>query len=194
MYKVLIAVDDTKASKAVLSTFYNLVRRPEGVVLLHVERLAGRSLMIDMLGDAEMATLKESLKGTEYKDALDEKADKILNYYKTELESDGIVSVTTVTRAGHPAEEILKVANEEGVELILLGHNGRKGLNRLIAGSVADDVRKSAKVPVLVAQRPSMCEEPYSWRDAITAVTVTTAIVLGLFIFGAICQRGTFIH
>jgi nucleotide-binding universal stress UspA family protein len=194
MYKVLIAVDDTKASKAVLSTFYNLVKRPEEVVLLHVERLAGRSLMIDMLGDAEMSTLKESLKETEYKDALDERADRILNYYKNELESDGIVSVTKVMRAGRPAEEILKVAEEEGAELILLGHNGRKGLNRLIAGSVTEDVRKGAKVPVLVAQRPLMCEEPYSWRDAVTAVTLTTAIVLGLFIFGVICQRGTFIH
>jgi len=34
--------------------------------------------MVDMLGDAELSTLKESLNGTEYKDSLDEKADKIL--------------------------------------------------------------------------------------------------------------------
>jgi nucleotide-binding universal stress UspA family protein len=193
MYKVLISVDDTKASKAVISTFHNLVKRPEVVVLLHVERLAGRSMMIDMLGEAEMSTLKESMEGTEYKEALDKRAEKILDYYRSEFGS-GAAEVTTVIRTGRPAEEIVKVAEEQGVDLILLGHDGRKGLNRLISGSVADDVRKSAKVPVLVAQRPLMCEEPYSWRDAIAAVTVTTAIVLGLFILGEILQRGTFIH
>lgn len=194
MNKVLIAVDGTKASKAVLYTFYNLVRKPDSVVLLHVERLGGRSLMIDMLGEAEMSTLKESMTGTEYKDELDEKANRILNFYKNELEDSGKLNITTVVRAGHPAEEILKVAAEEGAELILLGHNGRKGLNRLISGSVADEVQKNATVPVLIAKRPMMCEEPYSWRDAVTAITVTSAIVLGLFLLGTLLQRGAFIH
>lgn len=194
MNKVLIAVDGSKASKAVVSTFHNLVRQPESVILLHVERLAGRSLMVDMLGDAEMSTLKKSLTGTEYKDSLDEKAEKILNYYKSELENGSTVRVTTKIRAGHPGDEILKVAAEEGVELILLGYSGRKGLNRLISGSVAQEVQKNAKVPVLMAHRPLMCEEPYSWKDAYTAVTVTTAIMLGMFLLGIILQNGTIIH
>jgi nucleotide-binding universal stress UspA family protein len=150
--------------------------------------------MVDMLGDAEMSTLKKSLTGTEYKDSLDEKAEKILNYYKSELENGSTVRVTTKIRAGHPGDEILKVAAEEGVELILLGYSGRKGLNRLISGSVAQEVQKNAKVPVLMAHRPLMCEEPYSWKDAYTAVTVTTAIMLGMFLLGIILQNGTIIH
>jgi hypothetical protein len=137
-----------------------------------------------------MSTLKESLTGTEYKDALDKKAQKILDYYKDELEDSGAVNVTTKIRAGHPSDEILKVASEEGVELILLGYSGRKGLNRIIAGSVAQEVQKNAKVPVLMAKRPLTCEEPYSWRDAITAVSVTTAIVFSLFLLGTFLQRG----
>jgi len=59
MKKVLIAVDDTKASKAVLTTFHNSVQHSEVVILMHVERLQGRSLMIDMLGEAEIATLRD---------------------------------------------------------------------------------------------------------------------------------------
>jgi nucleotide-binding universal stress UspA family protein len=187
--KLLIAVDGTKASTAVLSTFHNLVTKPENVVLLHVEKLEGRSAMIDMLGDAEMSTLKESLSGTDHKDALDEKAEKILNYYKRELESSGTISITTKIRAGHPCDEILKVAAEENVDLILLGNSARRGFNRFIAGSVARDVQKHTKVPVLVAKRPLSCEEPYSWRDAIAAVSVTSAIVFGLFLFGTLVHR-----
>lgn len=189
MNKVLIAVDGTKASTAVLSTLYNLVRKPEKVILLHVEKLEGRSAMVDMLGDAEMSTLKESLSGTDYKMALDEKAEKILNYYKRELDGSGILSITTEIRAGHPSDEILKVAAEENVDMILLGNNARRGLNRIIAGSVAGEVRKHTNVPVLVAKRPSLCEEPYSWRDAIAAVSVTSVVVLGLFLFGIFVQR-----
>ncbi|HUO77110.1 MAG TPA: universal stress protein [Thermodesulfovibrionales bacterium] len=189
MNKVLIAVDGTKASTAVLSSFYNLVKKPEQVILLHVQKLQGRSLMLDMLGDAEMSTLKESIAGTEHKDALDEKADKILNYYKGELQDSGTVSITTEIRAGHPCDEILKVADEENVDLILLGNSGRRGLNRLISGSVAREVQKHTKVPVMVAKRPSTCEEPYSWKDAIASVSITSAIVLALFIFGTFVGR-----
>lgn len=189
MSKILIAVDGTKASSAVLSTFYNLVTKPEQIVLLHVEKLEGRSAMIDMLGDAEISTLKESLAGTDHKHALDEKAEKILNYYKREFENSGAKDVVTKVRAGHPGDEILKVAAEDKVDLILIGNSARRGLNRIITGSVASVVQKHTTVPVLVAKRPPSCEEPYSWRDAIAAVSVTSAIVFGLFLFGTFVQR-----
>jgi hypothetical protein len=125
---------------------------------------------------------------------LDRKSQKILNFYKKEIEDSGFLNVRTVTRDGHPADEILKFAQEEGVELILLGYSGRSGLNRIIAGSVAKDVEKKAEVPVLVAKRVSMCEEPYSWKDAYTAVTVTTVIMIGLFLLGIVLQKGTILH
>ena len=194
MKKVLIAVDGTKASKAVLATFNNAVQLPQEVILLHVQRLEGRSLMIDMLGEAEMSTLKESLKDTQHKEELDRKSQKILNYYKKEIEDSGFLNVRTATKDGHPADEILKFAQQEGVELIILGYSGKTGLNRLIAGSVAKDVEKKAEVPVLVAKRVSMCEEPYSWKDAYTAVTVTTAIMIGLFLLGIVLQKGAILH
>jgi len=194
MKKVLIAVDGTKASKAVLATFNNSVQLPQEVILLHVQRLEGRSLMIDMLGEAEMSTLKESLKDTPHKEELDRKSQKILNYYKKEIEDSGFLNVRTVTKDGHPADEILKIAQQEGVELIILGYSGKTGLNRLIAGSVVNDVENKAEVPVLVAKRVSMCEEPYSWKDAYTAVTVTTAIMIGMFLLGIFLQKGAILH
>ena len=150
--------------------------------------------MIDMLGEAEMSTLKESLKDTQHKEELDRKSQKILNYYKKEIEDSGFLNVRTATKDGHPADEILKFAKQEDVELIILGYSGRTGLNRLIAGSVAKEVEKKAEVPVLVAKRVSMCEEPYSWKDAYTAVTVTTAIMIGMFLLGIFLQKGAILH
>ena len=152
MKKILIAVDETSGSKAVLSVFHNLVKPPEEVLLLHVERLEGKSLMIDMLSDAELSTLKESLKGSEYKERLDRKAEQILNFFKKELESSGLINVRTILREGIPAEEIIKVAEEQNVDLIIVGDNGKKGLLRLITGCVSKEVEKNAAVPVLVGK------------------------------------------
>lgn len=188
MNKVLIAVDDTKASKAVLTTFHNSVLQPEEVILLHVERVAGRSLMIDMLGETELSTLKDAIRDTEHKEALDKKAGKILDFYRNELNGSGQFNVRTIIREGITEEEIIKVADAEGVELIILGNSGRKGLNRIIAGSVSKDVKKHARVPVLVAKKAPVCEEPYTWEDALAAVSVTTGAVVALFLLGIIFQ------
>jgi nucleotide-binding universal stress UspA family protein len=165
MKKVLIAVDETEGSKAVLSVFRNMVRPPESVVLVHVQQLEGKSMMIDMLGDAERSTLRESLKGTEYKDALDRKSEKILNFYRKELDNGGLVNVKTVVRDGVPSEEIMKVSQEEGADLIITGYNGKTLMQRLISGSVSKDVEKNAPVPVLVAKNPTEAER-YAWNTA----------------------------
>jgi len=151
MKKVLIAVDETSRSKAILSVFNNMMRPPEEVVLLHVQRLEGRSLMIDMLSDAELSTLNESMEGTEHKEALDKKAGEILSYFRKELESIGLIGIKTVVRQGRPVDEILAVAREEGVDLIITGCTRKTAMDKLITGNVSRDVEKNAGVPVLIA-------------------------------------------
>jgi nucleotide-binding universal stress UspA family protein len=189
MEKILVAVDGTKGSKYVLSVFNNLVRPPEEVILLHVERLEGRSLMIDMLGEAELSTLREELRGTEHKKELDRKAEKILDYCRRKLEDSGLTCVKTLIGEGIPAEEILKVARKENVELIILGYSESKGLNRFITGSVARDVEKKAKVPVLVARKPAIWDDTSLWRDASYAASLATVVVLFVFVLGIILEK-----
>lgn len=154
MKKVLIAVDDTKDSTAVFSVFDNLVRPPEEVVILNVQGLEGKSMMIDMLGEAELATLRECLQGTEHMEMLEEKSKKILDFYRREIEKGALIPVRTVSRFGIPTEEIRKVAEEEGAELIIMGFNNRKGLDRVIAGRPSKEVEKSIPVPVMLARHP----------------------------------------
>jgi nucleotide-binding universal stress UspA family protein len=170
MKKVLIAVDEIEGSKAILSVFRNMVRPPKSVVLVHVQRLEGRSMMIDMLGDAELNALRESLEGTEYKESLDRKSEKILNFYQKELENGGLVSVKTVVSSGIPSEEILKIAQNEEVDLIVTGYSGKSFMQRMVTGSISEDLKKIAPVPVLVAKRPTV-EEKYAWTAA-TAIGV----------------------
>ena len=50
---------------------------------------------------------------------------------------------------GSAPEDILTFAEENGIDLILMGTHGRKGLDRILLGSVADYVIKNASVPVI---------------------------------------------
>ena len=60
------------------------------------------------------------------------------------------IKINHVIREGSPAKVILEVANEEQVDLIVMGSSGKSGFDRFIMGSVADKVVNSAKCAVLV--------------------------------------------
>ncbi len=55
---------------------------------------------------------------------------------------------------GDPPEEILRIAKESSCDLIVLGTHGRTGLERLLMGSVAEQVVRNAPCPVLTAKAP----------------------------------------
>ena len=55
---------------------------------------------------------------------------------------------------GDPVEEIVRLAEEEPVDLIVMGTHGRTGLGRLLMGSVAEAVVSQASVPVLTIKQP----------------------------------------
>jgi nucleotide-binding universal stress UspA family protein len=63
------------------------------------------------------------------------------------------VTVESRVVSGYAAEEIVSVAEEVGADLIVLGTHGRKGIDKILFGSVAEKVIKTAKVPVL-SMRP----------------------------------------
>ena len=55
---------------------------------------------------------------------------------------------------GDPAGEIVRVADDEHVDMIVLGSHGRSGLRRLLMGSVAEVVVRKAPCPVLTFKQP----------------------------------------
>jgi nucleotide-binding universal stress UspA family protein len=56
---------------------------------------------------------------------------------------------------GDPGESIVEAAVAESVDLIVVGTHGRRGMDRLVMGSVSERVVRSAPVPVLVARAPA---------------------------------------
>ena len=153
MKKVLIAVDESKGSLRVIDTFMDIFScmRPEEVILLYVEKLAGGPLMDEMLGGTEMATMKEALKGTDYQSILDAKAEKVLNYYRAAFDKNEVAGIRPVVSEGHPADEIIATAKVEGVGMILLGSRGKRK-NISLMGSVSREVANMSDISVLIAK------------------------------------------
>jgi len=62
---------------------------------------------------------------------------------------EGFTNYETGVIIGDPAGDILKFAENEGIDLIVMGTHGRKGLEHTVFGSVAEGVVRGASCPVL---------------------------------------------
>jgi nucleotide-binding universal stress UspA family protein len=82
--------------------------------------------------------------------AVAELAESYLRRVAAALGGRGLEVQTMVVR-GTPGEQIAATA-AEGYDLIAMATHGRGGFERLIVGSVADHVVRTADVPVLLVQ------------------------------------------
>jgi nucleotide-binding universal stress UspA family protein len=64
------------------------------------------------------------------------------------------IETMQVIAEGDPVREILRVATEEHADFIVLGTHGRTGFQRLLMGSVAENVIRKAMCPVVAVKTP----------------------------------------
>src|ERR671926_332057 len=69
------------------------------------------------------------------------------------------IDVEELVVHGEAASEIVRVAKERDVDLIVISSHGRTGLGRILFGSTAESVVRHASCPVLVV-KPPQDEEP----------------------------------
>ncbi|MCL5126404.1 MAG: universal stress protein [Deltaproteobacteria bacterium] len=63
-----------------------------------------------------------------------------------------VAEITTTSRVGVPAVEIVRFAEENSIDLIIMGTHGWTGFRHLILGSTAENVVRTAKCPVLTVK------------------------------------------
>lgn len=73
-------------------------------------------------------------------------ADDIAAEYDREIQTESLV--------GGPARELVTFANENGVDHIVLGSHGRRGVSRFLIGSVSEAVAKRSPVSVTMIRTP----------------------------------------
>ena len=83
---------------------------------------------------------------------LQEAGEQIVKDTVEVIRKSGVRGVEESVEEGHPAEEILQYTSEHGIDLIVIGTHGRRGLNRVLLGSVAEEIVRSADVPVMTVR------------------------------------------
>jgi nucleotide-binding universal stress UspA family protein len=76
---------------------------------------------------------------------------------------ESVAEISSLERRGDAAQQILAVAAEQGVSLVVMATHGRTGLSRLVRGSVAERVLRNSAVPVLLTNpftKPTATESP----------------------------------
>ena len=69
-------------------------------------------------------------------------------------EMRGLGDIERVVLKGIPYEEISKFAEEQKIDLVVLGTHGRRGIDRMLFGSTAEQVVRNAPCPVLSVRIP----------------------------------------
>jgi nucleotide-binding universal stress UspA family protein len=85
-----------------------------------------------------------------YRESLEQQAEEIVARGKAIAEKAGVYAITVVESGYSPAENIVRYAEQNNIELIVMGHKSRSGLERLLVGSVAVKVVTYAPCSVLV--------------------------------------------
>lgn len=67
----------------------------------------------------------------------------------------GDVSLETTVAEGEPGDAIVEYVADRGVDLVVMGTHGRRGVRRFVVGSVAEHVVRHSPVPVVTARNPA---------------------------------------
>src|ERR1041384_6892380 len=102
--------------------------------------------------------LAEPMPIADISDQLEDSAERQLPKLAECEECSGL-KIEAVIVHGDAAAEIVRVAAEREVDLIVISSHGRTGLGRMIFGSTAEAVVRHAKCPVLVVKPPADEEE-----------------------------------
>lgn len=85
-------------------------------------------------------------------DTLEEEGHQVTDAIAEQAEDRGVETEIAVQR-GNPHDDILTYANEQDIELIVMGTHGRSGVKRALLGSVTEKVVRHSEIPVLTVHR-----------------------------------------
>nr|WP_315594663.1 universal stress protein [uncultured Cupriavidus sp.] len=81
---------------------------------------------------------------------------KLLAEARAMAEARGLPCTMTLDEVEHPTGDVASVISQtlekDGAQLLVLGTHGRRGINRLLMGSVAEKLVRSAPTPVLLVR------------------------------------------
>lgn len=133
--RILVAIEHSKADEAILEHIVPLAK------------LTGARLLLVHVADGWAARHFEDLNLRESEEIRDDRA--YLARRCDELRKTGL-AVDSRLAMGDPATQLIKIANEERVDLIAMSTHGHRFLSDIVHGTTVDRVRHVVRVPVLL--------------------------------------------
>jgi len=146
--KILLATDSSEEAELALSTAIDLANSTNSQ--LHVVTVGPWN------PDPSYASHEASLRWETYEqasEAIGKEVQEILDNQVRKIEEGGGSVQEAHLRRGRKDEEIVRVAEEIGAGLIVMGSRGLGGVRRALMGSVSDSVLRHAHCPVLVVRK-----------------------------------------
>jgi nucleotide-binding universal stress UspA family protein len=136
MYRrILVAIENSAADQTILAHVAKLAK------------LTGAELLLVHVADGWAARNFDQLKLRESEEMTADRA--YLERLKAEFSSQGL-TVEVRLAMGDPASELIKVSEEQGVDLIAMSTHGHRFVKDVLLGATVDRVRHLVKVPVLL--------------------------------------------
>jgi len=144
--RILVGTDFSEPARRATDAAVDLARAlGASLVVLHVTPAVE---YVDYEGN--LAHLHE---GKAFQDAIRKAAQDAGAAELSRIQKSG-ATATYVALDGPPTETLCTYAEQNGIDLIVVGTHGRTGLQRLLMGSVAETVVRRAHVPVLAFRGP----------------------------------------
>jgi len=134
--------------------FSDCAQQAEAAAVDLVGKLGGEIVLLQVLVETVLygEGILSKPKVQAFYDAQRKWTEEALEARATSLRQRGTKASSRV-KVGVPFEEIVKIAGEERVDMIVMGTHGRSGLDRLLLGSVAERVIRLAPCPVLTVRQ-----------------------------------------
>ena len=143
--KILIATDGSEYIKKVVTHAIELAK-------LSGAELHAVYVMDIRIDYGPKSYLSTDLSTESLENFLRHEGEEATKYIEEQAGEEGF-SVEKWIVKGHPAEEILKLADEQSVDIIVMGTLGRSSIEKFVLGSVADKVIRNSRIPVLTVRR-----------------------------------------
>jgi len=145
--KIMIATDGSACSRLAVDKALELARLSGGTV--YAIYVVSTDYLASIDGDSFSLGVDPYWKSVY--EAWKRQGQEAVNYVKGSGEMKGI-NVESVLLEGNPSYELIRYAEEEKMDIIIMGTLGKKGLDRLLLGSVAGNLVRHSKVPVMVVR------------------------------------------
>jgi len=146
--KILIATDGSEASEKAADFGIETLR--SGGAKVYAVYVIDTGSYGPVTADDKRSKKIERLEGI---------GNKATSYIEEKAKAAGLEAESAVL-SGKPAEEIVNFADEQKVDMIIVGSLGKGGIKRFMLGSVSEKVVRRAKIPVLVV-REHKGEKPH---------------------------------